>query len=757
MREATFKAGLFAGGIGAAGTALAVLNAGVWFNYVAPSDSPYAAWGESIRDMGWALGLAVTLGIFGAILANSKGNVVERASRLCRVLAALILGSISFLALHSATRSWIYSDPRLLAGMSIGLGACAALIGWLTGDRGIIGKKRAMAWGIICLIGWPTAIYLAKQSVFADSSGMGGLGAVLVLRQPIELQKPMALIPELVGGSLAGAIMGAAIAAALSRRLRWGACAGFFVGLIVSAACYMVQTQTLAAALRVVYADNLTFSSALRLGLVAAWTLALAAGLTAIAWERTNSRSFRYATAGFAVAVLIAYFSISGAAVRKEFAGHDLLARALMLPPDGSRVYLHLSDNGMWNRSIEQKASPITADLCDKLITRFPNSSYRPAALYLKASTQFEDWSFGGSAATLERLRREYPLASGASGIPLFLSYIALGDYQRAGISYGSDWIVARWVENEGAQIMAAMWERLGKYGDASGAYSLYADYVRGRMGPGAAARVLALSAAFAEKTSIKPPASQVRGRVLVGRTPARGVIVALVQPRLEAAYLPESQRFVNARTLPMWRGISAKTDERGLFCIKPVLPGEYELVLGFDEGGVPPGYTLSAPPESVKVQGEPVEIGDLNFVPRIELIRPDKGLTANECPLLKWSKYPVAASYSVSILRSPVDLDMPSTAETCWVKTGIKDTSVKVTADGFNDADGSSVEAAQKRLLPGRRYLCWIYAYDSAGRLLATSEDYYSKGSDSIEIVLPAQKVNADSFSETGGDSRRM
>jgi hypothetical protein len=131
--------------------------------------------------------------------------------------------------------------------------------------------------------------------------------------------------------------------------------------------------------------------------------------------------------------------------------------------------------------------------------------------------------------------------------------------------------------------------------------------------------------------------------------------------------------------------------------------------------------------------------MGDIHFAPRIEIIRPKRGLIVDERPLLKWSKYPGAVSYSVSILRSPTYSDAPRTAETCWVKTGISDAYVIVTADGFGNADVSSVEAAHKRLLPGRRYLCWIYAYDAVGRLLATSEEYYGTGSDSLETAPSA------------------
>ena len=44
MRDAFFKATMLATGVGAAGTALAIFNAGVWLNYVETPSSSRVVW-----------------------------------------------------------------------------------------------------------------------------------------------------------------------------------------------------------------------------------------------------------------------------------------------------------------------------------------------------------------------------------------------------------------------------------------------------------------------------------------------------------------------------------------------------------------------------------------------------------------------------------------------------------------------------------------------------------------------------------------
>jgi hypothetical protein len=237
---------------------------------------------------------------------------------------------------------------------------------------------------------------------------------------------------------------------------------------------------------------------------------------------------------------------------------------------------------------------------------------------------------------------------------------------------------------------------------------------------------------------------ARVSGCVLVGGKPARGVIVALVQPRAEAAYLPETRQLVGARSLPMWRGRSAKSDDRGVFQIWPVTAGDYEVVVGFDDSAVPQGYVLSAAPRSVTVVSKTVEFGDIRFVPRIKLVQPEPGTATDSRPVVKWTEYPGATSYAVSILRSPDTEGVAGRHETCWLKAGVRGATVQVTRDGFRNAAGSSSEAAHEQFLAGQTYLCWVYAYDAAGRLLATSEDYYGTGMDSFTVSPRARRPQA-------------
>lgn len=718
--------------VGAAGTALALLNAGVWLNYVSVPGSPYAAWTLALRGITWALAIVVALGTVGAILTTSGGSALSRATSLLRTIIGIAFGCAIFWLLRSSTMQWAYSDTKTLIGVSFGLAVCAALLAWVFGGCNECAKRRALRLGIAILFGWPAAVYAMRSDLFGGSHSLGGIGTVLVLRQPLDSQQPLSAVPELVSGILAGLIIGAAVAGALGLRIRRGAASGALAGLAAAAVCYAVQTRTLAETLKTTYSENHTFLAAFWLGAAAAWIFALAVGLAAAALDSATVRETRRGAGMLAAIILLSHVGLSVWQIRTAFAGHDLLARALDLPQDGQRVYLQLSGGRAWVRSAERKPSPEIVRLCDRLIRKLPRSCYRPAAMYLKASAQFDDWDFAASAATLEQLRSEYPAVKGANSILLFLSYVALGDYRSAAMADRSDWLLAQWLETDGSQIMAAMWERLGRFADASGAYSLYADFVRAKMGWGAAARALATSAELSRRAPVRLSHSRVQGRVFVGDGPAAGVIVALVQPRIDASSLSESQQFVGARTLPLWGGISAKTDSQGVFRLRSVVPGDYQVVLGFDRASVPVGYVLASAIGSVSIKGQTVRLGDIRFVPRLALLGPTDGTSSATVQSIRWSPLPDAETYSVVILSLPSSQTGVGAARTCWTKAGLRENRAALTADGFVP---SSEEATQRRLIPGRTYLCWVYAYDSSGRLLTSSEDYYDSGLDSFKV----------------------
>ena len=141
------------------------------------------------------------------------------------------------------------------------------------------------------------------------------------------------------------------------------------------------------------------------------------------------------------------------------------------------------------------------------------------------------------------------------------------------------------------------------------------------------------------------------------------------------------------------------------------------------------------------------VELGDIRFVPSIKLIQPEPGKVTDTRPVIEWAEYPGATSYAISILRSPDSEGVPGRHETCWLKAGVRSPAVRVTRDGFKSAASSSSESAQEQLMAGRTYLCWIYAYDAYGQLLATSEDYYGTGMDAFTVSPRARSQQAEKF----------
>jgi hypothetical protein len=109
----------------------------------------------------------------------------------------------------------------------------------------------------------------------------------------------------------------------------------------------------------------------------------------------------------------------------------------------------------------------------------------------------------------------------------------------------------------------------------------------------------------------------------------------------------------------------------------------------------------------------------------------PLDGVTTGLQPTLVWKAHPNAAYYSVSVVSrqgfqtTGGDVDVAGAAYTCWVKSHIHGTSVKVTPDGFRAAPGASQESRAHGLLPNQCYMWMVFAYDRAGKLVSSSEHY--------------------------------
>ncbi len=731
MRSVWAKAAVFTSGILLACAAAVHINAIAWLNYLASPGSPLYSASVAMRENIWVPVLAFVLGLLLAAGSLPAKGVPDALSRISRVVLGVLTSIGVIFLLYSSVKSDVFFNSYWQVGLAVGLAACAALSGWVIHGPCISGKKRALRWGAATLALWPMFLYATYALTGDGISGLGGLGTVFLLREPLAFQKPLPILPEIIGGSMAGAIAGAAISAVIKSKARVGAAMGFAAGLAVSAISYLLQSGLLATALKSVYSDNAVLKAAILSGIAASLAVSASAGLAFFAINAPAKREARSGALALAAAIVLGYCGVKAVAMVESFSGYNLISAALAVPLDNCAVYLHIQPDSTISRSIENRAGPAVLRFCEELIVQYPESCYRPAAFYLKAAAEFERWQFKSAAETLEQMRYEYPNVAGAPGILLFLSYMASGDYKRAAGAGTNDWAVAQWQDSEGSQIVATMWERLGRFDRASGAYSLYADFVRQAEGPSSAAEALALSAEMASRKPGTLSNAEVRGRALLEGKPAAGVIVALVQPRKDAGSKAESREFVGARSLPLWRGLHGVTGADGRFSIRGVPSGEYEVVLGFDQASVPAGYVLAGARGKVSLRSGANDLGDFRFVKRMDISIEKSGSRY----VLKWDAYPNAARYAVTIIPEGRDLtgQKPRTYQVSPKKGEIT----------FNFPENYSVKNNSVLAL----------AFDAAGNVVSSSEDYYSPSLGRLKYLQSASSSRSPNVRSSGGD----
>ncbi|MEN6520301.1 MAG: hypothetical protein ABFD46_04010 [Armatimonadota bacterium] len=415
--------------------------------------------------------------------------------------------------------------------------------------------------------------------------------------------------------------------------------------------------------------------------------------------------------------------------------GANLYLSAVKSHPIRTRTYIHFMSDGGWRRTFEAYNDLHKIMLCDRLLKRYPRSIYAAHALYLKAKCQYSSWKFDYAMYTLERLYKRYPNYHGSASVLLALSYLAQENHEKAvQCSKGIDPVLTRWRSGEGGLILGHAYELLGNEQNALGQYTFYLVNLNGSKQGSWAARAVRYAEKRADRVrvpAISPsPRATVKGRIISNDKPLPGIYLALVQPHIDASSPDSTMQFNSAHTVPLWFGAGATTDSRGVFKIRNVPYGDYEVVIGFDTQGIPAGHVISNGVPPVHIDKQAITLSDVRFVPIVKLISPLDRVYTGKRPVLRWEPYPGAAFFTVSLLICPFFRPAVSRFSSlpdgyqCWTRSRIRATSVEVSPDGFV-SNTKSVESRRRCLSPGGYYTWVVFAHAKNGDIISSSERY--------------------------------
>ncbi len=484
----------------------------------------------------------------------------------------------------------------------------------------------------------------------------------------------------------------------------------------------------LAAAVPVVLAQVVAYFAAMGSGqnavtvwaaMAMVWTLiCLSSAVAAQAWSLGGPGLLKYAPVAV-LALAAAYAGISGRGSSAYFA-------LTSYHGDSSFAYVHFSAGGTWRRTFDEGGSRAKMRRCRSFLARYPRSAYRPAALVLLAESQFELWDFRAADRTLRTLAREYPDLRGYSDLLGSVSHYVADRPEELLRAVPQDASLARWRGSQGALLAGAAAERLGLARRALGFYNSYIEFLhaqpRNSWSP-ASIGYAAEKADYALERLSRGEERVRRGtvllRLLAESLPLAGLRVALVQPHRDAAFPADSKQFTGAWSVAAWSGLCGVSDRRGVVTLRNVPYGSYDVVVGLDLNAARKRYVIAPPVSPVVVEQAMTRPAPIRLVPAVEQLFPEPGARVSGQATLAWKTYPGAAYYGVSILV----VDEPAlgrarrVGKTCWTRSRIPSLSTAIDARHFVNGHSS--------LRKGGSYMWMVYAYDSDGRLLSSSEHY--------------------------------
>ena len=722
---------LFGGSI-LAGAGMGLAEAEKWLHTVSVPDSPAAASHWIAYGCVWLAALLMVLGLAAAgyavalsVTPSRPGTTFVGGVARAAVAVGVCWVAATICAPFGFVQAWY------VVTFACALAVSAGALFYITTPPVLRSLRESATRGGLVAVGW-TAFLLCSRLASGDSGhpSFGGFAVFRALALPPELRVFPSLLQDLACGALFGGVAGVAASWILgrgreSRGAAWGAAAGVWI----SAVLYVVHSVAATAIMRSAYSEGAASCASLALGpaagAIAATGVAAAIGFPRGRWRRTA-----------AVMAALGALAVGAVYVVDSRAGADLYLAARSYQLYRTRVHIHFRAGGAWSRALERNADGEKIALCDRLLQRYPRCIYVPEALYLKAKSQFASWRFAEAARTLEDLRSRYRDSRGTSTRLLALCYLAMGRFGTVASGFGlGEWDFSAWRRGDGAQLIAHACEVVGQPERARG---LYVQYIENLMGSSRGGwSTPAIHYAERRSSALMPGReagigrAAVRGRVMDEDRPLAGVQVALVQPHLDASSPDDSRQFMSALTLPLWFGLSGTTGAEGCFEMRNVPYGRYEVVIGFDAARIRAGRVISCGVPPVEVRRPEVRLAGIRFVPGVQPLSPLDGVATVPAPTLTWRTDPEAAYYSVLVVSRPnlaapgVYDPAPRKGYTCWVRSHIRGAAVRVTTEGFDLAGGATDESRARSLIPGRRYMWMVLAYDKAGNVISSSEHY--------------------------------
>jgi len=713
-----------------AGLGLGAIEAAKWLHALS---GPSSIWREAFEYIRAFIWLPAALIVIGSIISGySIACTLAPQNKVRAVIKALIAAALAFVFFWVIVRlsAVFYLAPGLYIPIfAFALALCVALMSYMFTQPWIRNLRSSVIYGVVTATVWSALIIILRISIDHDGNlSFGGLRTFAVLSYLPELRTYPGVLSDLAGGVLCGLFIGIATAKVFRKSLRNGALLGAIGGGWVSASFYAAHSMVGTLIMQSAYSERIAFYSSL--GLIPLAAVVAAIGVIAILPGIASS-------AQKVTAVSLGFILLAAAAVyiADSRAGSGLYIAAVNSHPLKTRAYIHFFKDGGWRRTFEPHDDSHKIELCDRLLEHYPRSIYSAHALYLKARCLYASWKFQEAAESLEHLRNRYRNFKGSASVLLAHSYLAQGYYERVVQGLGwNDPVFTRWRSGDGGLLLGYASEVIGSEQDALGKYTYYVVNLTASKKSAWASSALQYAESRVDRVRRPPvepmPRAIVRGRVVSQGTPLPGIHIALVHPHIDASSPDDTRQFTGALTVPLWFGVGATTDENGIFEIKNIPFGDYDVVVGFDILQIPADSVISKAVSGVRVESAVVEMPEINFVPSIALVTPVDGVTTDNSPFLSWSAHPGAAFYTVSIISRPgYSLDAPSSKAAaegyqCWMRSNITGTSVKVTQNGFI-SDGKSEESKIRSLVPGRCYSWIVFACDNKGNIISSSERY--------------------------------
>jgi len=734
-------------GAGLIGLGLGAIEAAIWLRTLAATGTDWAEAFKWVNIGIWIPAALITLGLIAACYSvASIYTRTHRTSFILRAVFGVLTGVAACWLIIELVGSLRFVTPIYTLKLAVVFSICLSILAYITIPRNTRSIRTSVLFGVAVAAVWTGLVTILR--LVLDSSGelsLGGFGIFSSLVQTPETRVYPSLVKDTTTGLLLGGFAGTAAYRLINREWAftgtlWGAFLGAWISGLLYAAHIFVGTLIMQSA----YSNDTAITSSL---IVFPFTAVVLIGGIITFLPYTGSRRYKF----IQVAAITVVLTAVACYIYDAWRGSEYYLAAVRIPNNKTRAYIHFHKDGGWTRTLEGHNDNLKIEMCDRLLSQYPRNIYAAQALYLKARCQFASWQFDKAADTLSLLRKRYPGDHSIAALLQVHAYLAQGQYKQALtiVDQASPELSHCFADN-GRMVIAHAYEVMGNNDYALGQYVYYINDIQyanrsAAWSPVSIRYAEQKAAAVMKKSAGSTFRGVVSGRFLTNDGPLAGVHVALVQPHIDALSPDDTRQFTSALTVPLWFGLGATSGADGRFTIENVPYGDYEVVIGFDIR-TPGSHVLSSAIPPVCVDRSSVRLCDIQLTQSIHQIKPINNQDVGTLPELVWDAYPDAAYYSVSVIAQPYSSqgpigDVTLEGYTCWARTKINGTSVKVTPEWFIQRDEITEEARLRHLVPKRTYMWIVVAYDQDGRIISSSEQYRFNQDSTFKVKSDALK----------------